>query len=213
MSTMYYRCMSVVGAFPYTLSKVLPNILSIYPPLAISTFFFSTNCFNHLSHEFKGELFTSPSSLTHKFWHNVQYPCKTMPKNHITRYMHLEVSSAGSFRWLCMLWFTVFFHSVFPVRLMRAWLPYMGMWARAHSLWLHPHLLRHSSALCFTDYCQHLIRDDSNKVLLLLLIFFQVNERQLTLLNFPKVASIRQKLIVLLFLVDLFRVDLFTSST
>ncbi len=78
-----------------------------------------------------------------------------------------------------------------------------------------PALLRQSSALCFTDYCQHLVRDDSNKVflLLLLLIFFQVNERQLTLLNFPKVASIRQKLIVLLFLVDLFRVDLFTSST
>ncbi len=40
--------------------------------------------------------------------------------------------------------------------------------------------------------------------------FFQVNEGQLTMLNFPKKASTRQKLIVFLFLVDLFLVDLFT---
>ncbi len=43
--------------------------------------------------------------------------------------------------------------------------------------------------------------------------FFQVNEGQLTLLNFLKEASTRQKLIAFLFLVDLFRLDLFTSST
>ncbi len=40
---------------------------------------------------------------------------------------------------------------------------------------------------------------------------FQVYERQLTLLNFPKEASTREKL-MFLFLVDLHRVDLFTSS-
>ncbi len=43
--------------------------------------------------------------------------------------------------------------------------------------------------------------------------FFQVNEGKLTLLNFPKEGSTRQKLIVFLFLVDLFCVDLFPSST
>ncbi len=43
--------------------------------------------------------------------------------------------------------------------------------------------------------------------------FVRVNEGQLTLLNFAKEASTRQKLIVFLFLVDLFDVDSFTSST
>ncbi len=42
---------------------------------------------------------------------------------------------------------------------------------------------------------------------------FQVNGGWLTLLNFPKEASTRQKLIAFLFLVDFFCVDLFTSST
>ncbi len=50
------------------------------------------------------------------------------------------------------------------------------------------------SALCFMDYCQHFVQYGSNKV------FFQVNEGQLTLLNFPKEAMKRQKLRVFLFL-------------
>ncbi len=61
------------------------------------------------------------------------------------------------------------------------------------------------SALCFTDYCQHFVPDDSNKG-----FFGGVNKRQLTLLSFPTEASTRQKLTAFLFLVDLFRVNLFT---
>ncbi len=63
-----------------------------------------------------------------------------MPKCHIMRYMHLKVSPAGCsgcFSWFCTLCFTafffVFFSRVFPVTLMRARLPYMGMLAHAHS--------------------------------------------------------------------------------
>ncbi len=43
--------------------------------------------------------------------------------------------------------------------------------------------------------------------------FSDVNKGKLTLFCFPKEASTRQKLTVFLFLVDLFNVDLFTSST
>ncbi len=56
------------------------------------------------------------------------------------------------------------------------------------------------SALCFMDYCQNFVWDGSSK-------------GQLTLLNFTKEASTRQRLIAFLFLVDVFHVDLFTSST
>ncbi len=65
------------------------------------------------------------------------------------------------------------------------------------------------SALCFKDYCQHLVQVAPIKCC----CFFWVNEGQLTFLNFPKEASTRQTLTVFLFLVDLFHVDLFTSQT
>ncbi len=54
------------------------------------------------------------------------------------------------------------------------------------------------SALYFRDYCQHLFPGGSNNVF----FFFQVNEGQLTSLNFPKKASTRQKLRAFLFLTD-----------
>ncbi len=44
-------------------------------------------------------------------------------------------------------------------------------------------------------------------------VLFWVNENKLTLLNFSQEANTRQKLVAFLFLVDLFCVDLCTSST
>ncbi len=85
-----------------------------------------------------------------------------MPKHHIMRFMHFEVSPAGRFTWLCMLFYNVFFNSVFTVTLMCAGVPYMGMLGHAHSAVPAPSptLLRHCwslhSALCFRDYCQKL---------------------------------------------------------
>ncbi len=63
--------------------------------------------------------------------------------------------------------------------------------------------------------------DGPNKVLFFLLVLLclfvcfwgGLNEGQLTLLNFPKEASTRQKLTALQLLVNLFHVDLFSSST
>ncbi len=131
-----------------------------------------------------------------------------MPRPHMMRYVCLEVSPAGWFSWLFMLYFTVgFFYSVFPVMLMRAGLPFMGMPAFAHS----DSPLLHS-ALCFMDYCFCTSFEMAPIKCFFLLFVFLVNEEHLTLLNFPKEESTRQKLISFLFLVDLFHVDLFTSS-
>ncbi len=70
-----------------------------------------------------------------------------------------------------------------------------------------PTLLRHHCALLSAGLrCQEFVQNGSNKV-----PFWGVNEEQLTLFRFPEEASTRQKLIVLLFLVDLFCMELFTS--
>ncbi len=107
--------------------------------------------------------------------------------------------------------FFVFFYSVFTVTLMCAGLPYMGISAIAHSAVLapSPSLLRHRCNLLSASG----ITVSTLFEMAPIKCFFQVNEGQLTLLNFPKEASTRQKLRAFLFLVDLFRVDLLTSST
>ncbi len=130
------------------------------------------------------------------------------------RYIHLEVSPAGCLGWLCRLCFTVFcfvlicFYSGFTVTLMHAGLPCVGMLMLASSCTEHFSIPLPCSAqtplhyaLCFRDDCQHFVRNGSQNE-------GWVNEGQLNLLNFPKEASNRQKLIVFQFLVDLF-----TSST
>ncbi len=93
-----------------------------------------------------------------------------------------------------------------------AGLSYMGMLACAHRAVPAPSPtpFRHSlhTALCFRDYIvRTLFEMPPIKCLL------EVNEGKLTLLNLPKEASTRQKLMPFLFLVDLSGVDFFMSST
>ncbi len=129
------------------------------------------------------------------------------------RYVPLEVSLAGCFGWLCTLCFTVLFHNVFPVTLTCAGVPCQLMHT---ALCLPPPpLCSDAAALCslfhrlhFKDFVRDLM-----KCCVLFLFFIAVNEGQLILLNFSKEASTTQKLIMFLFLVDLFCVDLFASST
>ncbi len=87
---------------------------------------------------------------------------------------------------------------------MCAGLPYMCMPATCTQHYVCP-LPRSAqtqlhSALYFRDYCEQLVRDDSKKVGFLCFCFF-VNEGQLPLLNFPKMAKKRQKLRAFLLLV------------
>ncbi len=107
-----------------------------------------------------------------------------MPKCHKIRYLHLEVSPAGCFSWLWTLCFTVFFfNSVFPVTLMRAGLPHMGMPAPAHSaVPAPPALLRHT-VLC------SLLHGLLSALCSMKCLF-----------RFPKETSTRKKLIAFLFL-------------
>ncbi len=94
---------------------------------------------------------------------------------------------------------------------MRAGLSYMGIPARAHSAVPvpSPTLLRHCCTLLSASW----ITVSTLFNMAPIKCFFQVNEGQLTLLNFPKEAMKRQKFRVFLFLEDLFHLDLFTIST
>ncbi len=93
-------------------------------------------------------------------------------------------------------------HGKYEPGLMCAGLPYMGMPARAHSA-------VPVSVLALLRCCCALLSASWINVRTLFEIvsikcFLRMNEGQLTLLNFPKEASTRQKLIAFLFLVDLF---------
>ncbi len=133
----------------------------------------------------------------------------TAKQPHIMRYaFEREAVSVGSA--LCVLQIFLFLY-FFSETLMCAELPYMGMPVLCTKCCVCPlprsaQTLLHS-ALCYMDYCQHFVRDGSNKV------FFQVNDGQLNLLNFPKEASTRQKLRSFLLPMDSLCVDLFISST
>ncbi len=84
--------------------------------------------------------------------------------------LHNEVPAFGGepfFSWLCTLCFTVFFLQGFPVMLMHAELPFMGMQARADSAVPAPSLalLRHCCALLSASgISQHVVKDGSNRV-------------------------------------------------
>ncbi len=100
------------------------------------------------------------------------------------RYVHLRVSPAGCFGWLCTLCFTVVFFKVLFQR-RKCMLDFL-MWAYQlkHTALCLP-IPRSAqtqlrSALCLTDYFQNLVGDGPSKV------FFppQVNKGQVTLLNF-----------------------------
>ncbi len=121
------------------------------------------------------------SFLTYKCCYNVGHSCLTKSKSRIMRYIHLEVSPAGCFSWLCMLCFRKYFKPCLTVMLMCTGLPYMGMPALCtqHCACFLPSSAQIPlcSALCFMDYCQHFVQ-------MAPVVFLPVNEGQLTLLNF-----------------------------
>ncbi len=102
--------------------------------------------------------------------------------------------------------------TVFTEMLLRAGLPCMGMPALRTQCCAcpSPTLLKHRCALLSASW---ITVSTSFKMAPIKCFYFGVNERQLTTLNFPKEVRTRQKLVAFLFLVDLFHVELFTSST
>ncbi len=126
---------------------------------------------------------------------------KNMPKCHIMKFGYLEESHASCFGWFYTLCFRRFLKFCCYTDI--------NVSSVHTALCLSPSpLCSDNATLCSLLHgLQQLVRDDSNEG------FLKVNEEKVTSFSFPKEASTRQKLIVFLFLVDLFRVDLFTSST
>ncbi len=114
---------------------------------------------------------------------SVGYSCLTMPKHHIMRYKHLEVSPVSCIIWLCLLCFKEFFFfklCCYP-DVNACWTSlyeHAGHASSVHTVLCppppHSAQTRLCSALCWISV--------------------------LPLFGFPKEASKRQKLIVFLFL-------------